>query len=150
MTEKRRIDEHVGELLSGFIDGELTQQERQRVQLHCENCEACDSSLQELRAMREKMGHSRLSGLGQDVWRETMNDTAVKTSYGIGWLLLLGGAVLAGAVGMYEIMTEPSTLTLIEKLIVGGVYGGVLLLFISVLRQRLIERKTDKYKDVEI
>jgi hypothetical protein len=30
------------------------------------------------------------------------------------------------------------------------VYGGLLLVFVSVLRQRLIERKTDKYKDVEI
>jgi len=150
MTEKRRIDEHVGELLSGYIDGELTQQERQRVQLHCENCVDCGRSLQEIRTLREKMGHSQLSGLGRDVWRETMNDTAVKTSYGIGWLLLLGGALLAGAVGMYELFTGPSTLTLVEKLIIGGLYGGMLLLFVSVLRQRLIERKTDKYKDVEI
>ena len=29
------INEHVGELLSGYIDGELTQQERQRVEVHC-------------------------------------------------------------------------------------------------------------------
>jgi len=150
MTEKQPIDEHVDELLSGFIDGELTQQERQRVQVHCQNCEACESSLQEVRAIREKMGRSQLSGLGLDVWRETMNDTAVKTTFGIGWFLLFGGAVLAGAVGVYEIFTGPSALTLVEKLIVGGLYGGLLLLFLSVLRQRLIERKTDKYKDVEI
>lgn len=150
MTEKRRIDEHVGELLSGFVDGELTQQEQQRVQLHCENCKACDSSLHEIRALREKIGRSQLSALGQDEWRETMNDTAVRKTYGIGWLLILGGAVLAGAAGLYEVFTEPTTLTLVEKLIIGGLYGGMLLLFISVLRQRLIERKTDKYKDVEI
>ena len=36
------------------------------------------------------------------------------------------------------------------KLIAGAIYGGLGILFISVLRQRLIERKTDKYKDVEI
>jgi len=36
------------------------------------------------------------------------------------------------------------------KLIMIGVYGGLATLFFSVLRQRLIERKTDKYKDVEI
>jgi hypothetical protein len=33
---------------------------------------------------------------------------------------------------------------------VAAIYGGLAALLISVLRQRLIERKTDKYKDVEI
>ena len=36
------------------------------------------------------------------------------------------------------------------KLIVAAVYGGLAVLLFSVLRQRLIEQKTDKYKDVEI
>jgi hypothetical protein len=36
------------------------------------------------------------------------------------------------------------------KLIVIAIYGGLATLLYSVLRQRLIERKTDKYKDVEI
>jgi len=38
----------------------------------------------------------------------------------------------------------------LEKLLVAVIYGGFVALFISVLRQRLIERKSDKYKDVEI
>jgi len=36
------------------------------------------------------------------------------------------------------------------KVILFAIYGGLAVLFYSVLRQRLIERKTDKYKDVEI
>ena len=36
------------------------------------------------------------------------------------------------------------------KLLIGGFYLGLAALFVSVLRQRLIESKTDKYKDVEI
>ena len=79
-----------------------------------------------------------------------MDDTTVKATRGIGWLLVLGGALLAIGVAVIEIVTSASTMTLVEKLIVGGVYGGMLLIFISVLRQRLIERKPDKYKDVEI
>ena len=53
-------------------------------------------------------------------------------------------------VGVYEIVTTPSTISFVEKLIVIGLYGGMLLIFISVLRQRLFERKTSRYKDVEI
>ena len=36
------------------------------------------------------------------------------------------------------------------KVIIGAIWGGGALLLISVLRQRLIERKSDKYEDVEI
>ena len=49
-----------------------------------------------------------------------------------------------------DILTDDHSMSLMQMLIIGGFYGGMLLLFISVLRQRLIERKSDKYKDVEI
>lgn len=150
MSEKLRIDEHAGELLSGFIDGELTQQDQQRVQLHVDSCVDCSTEVDELRALRATIGNAQLSNLNNDVWRETMDDTAVKASRGIGWMLLIGGALLGAGVGVYEIVTSPSSLSLVEKWIVGGIYGGLLLIFISVLRQRLIERKSDRYKDVEI
>ena len=150
MSEKLRIDEHVGELLSGFIDGELTQQDRQRVQIHIDGCEKCSADVDELRLLRKTVGKAQLSGLDDDVWRETMDDTVVKASRGIGWLLVVGAVLLGAGLGVYELVTSPSSMSLLEKLIVGGVYGGMLLIFISVLRQRLIERKTDRYKDVEI
>ena len=41
-------------------------------------------------------------------------------------------------------------LGILGKLIIVGVYGGLAGLLISVVRQRLIERKTDKYKNVRI
>jgi len=148
-NKTQRIDEHVGELLSGYLDGELTQQQRQRVDIHCDTCTECKKNLEELRALRESIGKSRLSEIDQDVWREMMDDTTVRTSRGIGWLLFLGGVLVAMGIGVYEFVIA-SSLGLVEKLIVGATYGGLAVLFFSVLRQRLIERKTDKYKDVEI
>jgi len=147
MSNETNIHEHVGELLSGYIDGELTQQDQQRVRLHCENCADCRRGLEELRTLRETMGKSKLSKVPQNVWRETMDDTAVKATRGIGWVLFIGGLLLVAG---YFVVTVIPELSLLEALIVGGFYGGMLLLFISVLRQRLIERKSDKYKDVEI
>ena len=150
MSNEQNSSAHVGELLSGYIDGELTQQDAQRVRLHCDTCEQCRQGLDELRRMRELIGQTSLSNISQTEWRETMSDTTVKATRGLGWLLFTGGLLIAVGVGVYEVITSDHSWTLLEKLIVGGVYGGLLLLFISVLRQRLIERKTDKYKDVEI
>ena len=79
-----------------------------------------------------------------------MDDKTVKTTRGIGWLLFIGGLLIAVGIALFEIFSNLASISLAEKLIVGGIWGGLLFLFLSVLRQRLIERKTDKYKDVEI
>lgn len=149
VSNTKPIDEHVGELLSGYIDGELTQQQRQRVDIHCSNCSDCESELNALRALRRDVSNSRLSEYGDDVWREKMDDGIVKTTRSLGWLLFLGALLVVAGIGIYEFVID-STMGTFEKTLVGAVYGGLALLFFSVLRQRLIERKTDKYKDVEI
>lgn len=148
-SRTKHIDQHVGELLSGYIDGELTQQERQRVDVHCNACDECRDLRDELRGLSQDIGSARLSEIGEDEWREMMNDTTVRTTRGIGWLLLIGGFLAIAGLGIYEFVTDPSV-GLFEKFVVAAIYGGFAALFISVLRQRLIERKSDKYKDVEI
>jgi hypothetical protein len=150
MTTNPRTDLHVGELLSGYIDGELTQQDRQRVRLHCAKCSSCSAQLEELRTLRGEIGNSMLSEVSEEVWRETSADKAVNASRGIGWLPFIGGVLIAAGLALCEFITEFESMPTSTKLILGGIYGGLLLLFISVLRQRLIEQKTDKYKDVEI
>lgn len=149
MNEDRRIDEHVDELLSGYIDGELTQQQRQHVEWHCTDCNACAEELEQLSRLRADIGAASFSQYGEDRWRETMNDATVQASRGFGWLLLVGGILACAGIAVIAFLTDP-TIKLGAKIIAGAVYGGTTLLFISVLRQRLIERKTDKYKDVEI
>ncbi len=150
MTTISRTESHVHELLSGYIDSELTQQDRQRVQLHCEKCRECSEQLAELQALRGQIAESTLSEVGQDIWRERTNDVTARTSRGIGWLALIGGVLLAAGLAIYEFVKEMGSMSPLSILIIGGIYGGLLLLFISVLRQRLVERRTDRYKDVEI
>ena len=149
INETRLVDRHVGELLSGFVDGELTQQERQRVTLHCDRCDECQKNLAELRALRERIGKAHLSEVSEDEWRETMNESTVQTTRSIGWLLFVAGIMAVAGVGLYHFIVEPE-MSIWMKLILVAIYGGLALLLFSVLRQRLIERKTDKYNDVEI
>ena len=140
---------HVGALISGYLDGELTQQERQRVDVHLGGCADCSARLAELAHLRERMSGACLSPVGKDIWREKMDDVTVNVSRGIGWLLFVGGLLLVAGFGIYEFIID-SSLDFMTKLMVSAIYLGLGALFVSVLRQRLIERKTDKYKDVEI
>ena len=149
INENRIADQHVGEQLSGFIDGELTQQERQFVTLHCEVCAECLDDLERLRALRERIGNAGLSEVGEDKWRETMDDPTVQLTRGIGWLLFIVGLLVIAGIGLVGFLFSDD-ISVGVKLLMFAIYGGLATLLFSVLRQRLIERKTEKYKDVEI
>jgi anti-sigma factor RsiW len=133
-NETPNIDEHVVEQLSGYVDGELTQQQRQRIDVHCAGCADCARDLRELKELRESVGNARLSNKKQDVWREKMNDATVQRSRGLGWLLLVGGILACLGIGVLVFLFD-SSISLVEKMIVGAIYGGLGLLFYSVLRQ---------------
>lgn len=149
VNEIRPLDSHVGDLLSGYIDGELTQQQRQRVDLHCEDCADCQRDLDELRALRERLGRAHFSPAGEDKWREKMDDQSVNLLSGIGWILLIAGAIGLLLLFVHILLFDPGISTG-EKLLFFAFYGGLGALLASVIRQRMIESKTDKYKDVEI
>ena len=143
------MGQHVGELLSGLVDGELTQQQRQRVTLHCEQCDECRQNLADLRELRERIGKANLSEVGEDKWRETMIDSTVRTTRNMGWFFFIAGLLVIGGVGLVGFVLTDE-IHIFMKLVLVAIYGGLASLFYSVMRQRLIERKTDKYKDVEI
>jgi hypothetical protein len=135
--------------MSGYVDDELTQQQRQLVDVHLEQCKECSNALTDLEALRERVGAARLKSLDDKVWRETTDDSLIQASAGMGWLILIGGFLLVVGYGVFEFITDPDIATF-EKMAASVVYLGFGGLFFSVLRQRLIEWRTDRYKDVEI
>ena len=143
------VNEHVGDRLSGYLDGELTQQQRQKVDLHLEQCPQCSKLLVDLQELRGRMHGARLSPMGADQWRENMDEPGVQLSKGIGWVLLIGAVLVLFTIVVFHFLADDS-ISGFMKFLVSAFYLGWAALFISVLRQRLIERKTDKYKDVEI
>ena len=147
--QQRNVDEHVGDMLSGYVDGELTQQQRQLVTLHCKDCESCQQDLDDLEALRERIAGSKLSEIGEDKWRESMPETVVQNTRSIGWILFIGGLLVIASIAAVGFLFNDE-ISAGMKLLIVAIYGGLGLLFVSVLRQRLIERKTDRYKDVEI
>lgn len=68
---------------------------------------------------------------------------------GLGWLLFIAGVLGISGIAIYEFVIDTAMPTHI-KVLTGLVWIGLGVLLVSVLRQRLVERKTDKYKDVEI
>jgi len=78
-----------------------------------------------------------------------MDESDSKIANISGWLLMLGGFLTISGYGVYEFLTNTADIGFIE-LAVAAVYVAMLVLFVAALRQRLKQRKTDPYTDVEI
>lgn len=58
-------------ILSGYLDGELTQGDEQRVRLHIEHCAGCGIVIDELRKLREATMNSNFQVPDDTQWDET-------------------------------------------------------------------------------
>ena len=68
---------------------------------------------------------------------------------GLGWILFVMGVLGISGIAIFEFVID-TTMPKHIKVFTGLVWIGLGVLLLSVLRQRLVERKSDKYKDVEI
>ncbi len=140
---------NLGELLSGYMDGELTQQQRQRVDLELARNAEYRKLYDELTALRGQLGQSVGEAFGEDVFRETFQSPGHRWLVTAGWTLIIGGAVALAVFVVGKVLVDDSTALWI-KLLIALPYAGLGLLFAAVLRRRLRESRTDKYNDVEI
>ena len=134
------------ELLSGFLDGALTQGDGQRVQVHLEDCAECRAHLREMSELREVTMSTRFAMPADDQWDERPRGPVSLWSRRLGWLLVVAWLVGIAAFVLWEIAVGPQSL--LEKTLVFGGLTGALLLFVSILADRLRTLPGDRYRGV--
>ncbi|WP_196140129.1 anti-sigma factor [Aliikangiella sp. G2MR2-5] len=144
-----QISDEKFEKLSGYLDGELTQQEAQKVALQIESDPEYKLLYQELSTMRTEIQSLSLQQQELEHLEKLFEEPVAKTSRIFGFALLTLSAIGIVAYTLFKIFTNPE-IGLLEKVLVGAMGGGSLLLLISVIRQRLISLKSDKYRRVKI
>ena len=139
----------IEELISGYLDGELTQQESQKVSNHLEQCKACQKAYQELNDLQVTISTISYPDIEDKKIDKIMNDLTTKRIEGLSWFLIVTGLIMILTFGIYQFWFDRSIswpVRLIVSLLCGGGFG----LFISVLRQKLFTRKKDKYRNVKL
>lgn len=142
MTEARFREE----LLSGYLDGELTQAEEQRVRLHLEDHPEARAQLEEMRQMREATLSTTFRVPEDRQWDERPQGPASLLARGAGWVLVLAWAVAMVAFGLWQLGSGPRSF--LVTLLACGAVGGFGLLFLSVLLDRVRAARTDRYRRV--
>jgi anti-sigma factor RsiW len=140
-------------LLSGYLDAELTQQDRQRVEVHLDGCELCRGKLDELSVLRSSVRKLAFPSMSEQQKETMMNSSVAKGSQRLGWLLIVFGMLVAGGFGMWklgEALFQDPEVPNVVTLAILGLYAGFGFLLLSAGLHRLKTYGTDRYKDVEL
>ena len=140
----RRFDEA---LLSGYLDGALTQQERQQVSLHLEGCPHCRAELADLSALRAAARGTAFAIPADDEWGELPRTAGSRALRLGGWMLVLVWLAVVVGSGLVELMR--AAVPAWERVAVAGVVAGLALLLLSVLLDRLRELRHDRYRRIQ-
>lgn len=133
------------EELMRYLDGEISPEERQRI----ENAIAGSTELRRevavYRSVKEDLSSLELGDhpRSSSIW----NRVARRLTRPVGWTLILAGMVVWTAYGTYTYVTSPMELW--EKLATGGIVIGILVLLAGVIMERYQEYLTDPYRDVQ-
>jgi len=131
-------------LLMGYVDGELDEADRRRVEEALANDPALQAELAEMR---------RLKDLTADLGIDDKTDTELKIFWGsvynrmerhIGWMLLLAGVLGLGALGLFFFLDSDETHWMV-KVLTGCMGLGALILLWSVWRERMLVMPHDRY-----
>lgn len=131
-------------LLSGYVDGVLTQADRQRVEVEVSRSPEARALLDQLQTIRQAARATRFRVPEDRSWDERPRTRVSAWSRSVGWIVACAWAVGIVALGVIELLDRGG---LTGTLLLGGLAGAALL-FGSVLADRLRDLPHDRYRRV--
>ena len=142
------VCDRISKLLDACADGELSSEDLREVEAHLDECARCRNILKEIIHYKEVIGSMKLKEPSREELENQVTEVRGRIQRGVGWVFTGGGLVILLAYGIFEYFREPG-IVFIEKFAVAAVIIGVIVLFTRVLYDRLVDLRTDRYKEVE-
>jgi len=141
--------EEMKPLLMAYLDGEIDTGDIERVRQHLAGCAACRAELDAFRSLVRETQGMRIREPGDEVIAAFWRSLYSRIERGTGWVLVIAGALLVLAYGGYEFVRNPG-MSVILKVGIASAAVGFVVLFVSVLRERLKVARVDRYsKEIE-
>lgn len=140
------------EWISAYFDGELTPAQKRELEQHLQACPECRQEFEEMNSFESLMTKVSLPQPSEEVWTMYWASVYNRLERRIGWILLSLGSIILLFFGAYHLVEElikDLNLPLLMKIGILSFLGGVVILLVSFLRERLFLRKRERYKEVE-
>ena len=139
------------DLMMGYLDDELSPDQRKTFELHVQGCPECRTELAEFQNLKKLTESIQWTEPEDRIWQRYWDGVYNRIERGIGWILFsIGGMILCiyGGFKLIEnVIREPGT-SLVVKAALVALMIGLAILFVSILRERLFIRSRDRYQDV--
>jgi hypothetical protein len=152
MAENKISCEEAKILMMGLIDDEIDEKDKAHVLEHVQSCKVCASEYESFLNLKKGTSEMKLKKLPEMYWDEYWDHIYNRIERGIGWIILSLGAILILGYGFYAISHEffmnPDKPLFLR--ISAGIFSvGAIILFVSVLREKLMIRSVDKYRSIK-
>ena len=145
------MNNDIRKLLAGYVDDELTENERRTVDEALLNDLELQAELDEFRKLKEVTGMAQYADLPDEVWETYWESIYKKLERGIGWIFFSVGAIVLLGFGLYELFSQlylnPDA-PLWRKIGLTALAVGSAVLLVSFGRERLFAFKRDRYGKV--
>lgn len=134
-------------LINKYIDKKLSEQEKEELYKLIKKDKKLEEELKELYKMKEVMSMLKSTDPDKE-WDEYWSHLYNRLERGVGWIITSIGTILlltfAGFQFVKELIKDPQ-LALYAKIGIMALIIGFVILFVSVVRERIFMGKSDKY-----
>ncbi|MHC4233408.1 MAG: anti-sigma factor family protein, partial [Planctomycetota bacterium] len=127
-------------LMMGYLDNELDEHQKKMFTEHLDQCPDCKKELAEFTELKQLADEVALTEPTDELWQQYWKNIYNRFERTLGWILMSVAAIILLVYGGFrlieEIIQDP-TVDIVLKVGLVALIGGVAILFVSVLRERL-------------
>lgn len=131
-----------------LLDNELSEAEKSQYEEHVRGCEECRRELSSMGRVVELTNELRLRPPDDEFWDGYWESVYRRSERSTGFFLVIAGVLAILGYGIVRAVTSPGFLTY-EGISVTIILVGLVVIFVSVARERYHESKNDPYKGVK-
>lgn len=146
------IQEEIQLKVMAYIDGELPESEMKAVKKEIDTDEKYKQAYLSLMKVKEVTREMKFRKLPEMYWDDYWTQIYNRIERGISWVLISVGTIIVILFLLWQFIEKIIADKNIHVLLKTGIFlimAGLIVLIISVLREKLMVRKVDKYREVE-
>ncbi len=139
------------DLLMGYLDNELSDEQRNRFEEHLAGCPECAGELKEFQKLKAITDEVTLVEPEDRIWQDYWNGIYNRIERNVGWIIFSVAAILLTIYGGFKLIEKivtDATVGMLLKLGLLALIVGLAILFVSVLRERMYFWSKDRYRNV--
>ena len=139
------------DLMMGYLDNELSNEQRRQFEEHLTGCSECKAELKEFRKLKAITDEVTLVEPEDKIWQDYWSGVYNRIERSVGWIVFSVAAILLAIYGGFKLIEEIITDSSVGILLKAGLLVlivGLAILLVSVSRERLHIWQKDRYRNV--